>query len=174
MEYGWINKQEYKISYIQETIEMIVYSAICFFIPFFLGHPQLLVGITVNAALVMAALNLRSQNLLQVIIMPSLGVLARGIVFGPLTIYLVYMIPFIWIGNAILVFAVKRLMKKKIIGMGIGAILKSGFLFGIAFALVSFEIIPTVFLTSMGIIQMITALSGGLIAIGAQRIKQIF
>ena len=174
MEY--LNKQDYKFGFLRENIEMVVYSFVCFFVPFFIGHPQWIVGIVVNASLVLAALNLRSYKLLPVIILPSLAVLSRGLIFGPFTIFLVYMIPFIWIGNFILVFAIKKLaLNKKInkfVSLGIGAIAKALFLFIITFSLVKIGFLPAVFLTAMGIMQLYTAIAGGLLALGVHRIKK--
>ena len=106
--YGYLFKQDYHIKNIQENAELVVYSMVCFFVPFLLGHPQLLVGTVVNASLILAALNLKSYKLLPIIMIPSLGVLTKGLIFGPFTIFLVYMIPFIWIGNTILVYCFKK------------------------------------------------------------------
>ena len=174
MEY--LNKQDYKFGFLQENIEMIVYSVVCFFVPFFIGHPQLVVGIVVNAALVLAALNLRSYKLLPVIMLPSLAVLSRGMIFGPFTMFLIYMIPFIWIGNFILVFTIKQLaLNKKInrfVSLGIGAGAKALFLFIIAFTLVKIDFLPALFLTTMGIMQLYTAIAGGLLAFGVHGVKK--
>lgn len=163
MEYKYSNKFNYKN--VAENIEMSVYTLIGFLLPVFIGHPQIIVGITVNAVLIMAALNLKGYKLLPVIIAPALGALMRGMLFGPFTIYLVYMIPFIWIGNAILVFFFRwlkvRMNKNYFLTLIIGAVTKSGFLFLIAFLLFRLEIIPAIFLTSMGILQLSTALIGG-------------
>ena len=109
MKYSYISdsffKQEYTLSQAQEYAEMILYAVVAFSLPFILGHEQLLVGSVVNCALVLAALNLRGARLLPVILLPSVGALLAGMVFGPLSASLVYMLPFIWLGNAILVFA---------------------------------------------------------------------
>ena len=170
MEY--LNKQDYKLGFLQENIEMVVYSIVCFFVPFLMGHPQLVVGVIVNAALVMAGLNLRSYKLLPVIILPSLGVLSRGIIFGPFTIFLVYMIPFIWIGNSILVLAFKYFNLNKWLTLGIGAAMKTAFLFLAAFVLVKIGVLPALFLTTMGLFQFYTAVAGGVLALGGQAIKK--
>ena len=174
MEY--LNKQEYKFGFLQENIEMVVYSVICFFVPFFIGHPQWVVGIIVNASLVLAALNLRSYKLLPVIMLPSLAVLSRGLIFGPFTIFLLYIIPFIWIGNFILVWAIKEFnLKRKMnrfISLGIGAGIKVLFLFGAAFIMIKIGFLPAVFLTAMGIMQLYTAIAGGLLAFGINGIKK--
>lgn len=176
LRYEFIEKQDYRLGFFQENIEMLLYSGMCFFIPFLIGHPQLLVGTMVNAALVLAALNLKKYKLLPIIIVPSLAVLSRGIIFGPFTIYLVYMIPFIWIGNSILVLTIKELrLKRKMnrfLSLGVGAGLKALFLFTSAYILFSLGIIPIVFLTAMGITQLYTALAGGLLAFGTQAVKK--
>jgi len=65
------------------------------------------VGIIVNAVLVFGALHIKKYSLLPLIMLPSLGVLARGAIFGPFTMFLVYMIPLIWVGNALLVWGMK-------------------------------------------------------------------
>ena len=146
-DYSYINKQDYKLSFVQENIEVVVYSLIAFFVPFIAGHPQWLVGILVNASLVLAALNIKNYKLLPIIMLPSIGVLTRGLVFGPFTIFLIYMIPFIWIGNAILVWAIKYFKLNNWIKLGIGAVIKTAFLFGAAYALVGLNILPALFLT---------------------------
>jgi hypothetical protein len=160
----YIFQKEVVNEFLKENIEVFIYSSICFFLPLFLGHPQLLVGIVVNSALVLSALRLKTKQLLPVIIMPALGALSRGILFGPFTIYLLYMIPFIWIGNAILVYFTKRI-NRKLIALPLGAIIKSGFLFGAAFVLVKLAVIPAVFLIAMGPVQLLTAFSGGTLAL---------
>jgi len=166
-----IYKQEYTLSTVRETAELVVYSAVCFFIPFFLAHPQILVGTIVNAALILAALNLRGAKVLPVILLPSIGVVAAGM----LNPALLFMIPFIWIGNSVLVLVFKkfRVVEKleywKVLLTG--AAVKTSFLFASAFALVSFGFIPTPFLTAMGVIQLQTALLGGTMAFVVQKAK---
>ena len=86
------------------------------------------------------------------------------------------MIPFIWIGNSILVYAFKKfnlaLKVNKWVTLVIGTLLKAGFLFGIAFLLVKLSILPTPFLTAMGIMQVYTALLGGVVAFSVHGIKK--
>ncbi|MFC1769212.1 hypothetical protein ACFLZX_05605 [Nanoarchaeota archaeon] len=169
-------KQEYDISNIQENVEMVVYSSVCFFIPFLMGHPQLLVGTLVNASLILGSLNLKSHKLLPVIILPSIGVLSKGAIFGPFTIFLLYMVPFIWIGNFILVFAFKKfnlqLKLNKWLTLLIGAAMKTAFLFIIALVLVKLDILPPIFTTTMGLFQFYTAILGGILALGIHGLKK--
>ncbi len=175
-EFECVNKQDYYMGFKQEYVEMIVYSALSFFLPFLIGHPQIVVGIGVNAALILSALNVRGYKILPVIIFPSLGVLTKGLIFGPFTWFLVYMIPFIWVGNAVLVYAFKRLYLHKEmnrwITLVIGSVAKMVFLFVTAFILVKLSVLPALFLTTMGVFQLYTALAGGTVAFGLHLVKK--
>jgi hypothetical protein len=172
----FMHEQDYVIGNYREIAEAVFYSAAAFLVPFFLGHSQLVTGVIVNIALVLAALNLRNEKLLPVIFLPSLGALSRGLIFGPFTMYLAYMIPFIWLGNFLLVYAVKRLSvsgnKNRFLALGIGAAVKSAFIFAGAFTLFSLAVIPQALLVPMGIMQFATAAIGGSIAIGMHRLKK--
>ena len=175
--YELSNVQDYALGYVYENIEMVIYSALCFFVSFFIGHPQIFVGITVNALLITAALNLKNYKLLPVILLPSLGVLSRGIVFGPFSKFLLYMIPFIWFGNTLLVFSFKYFNLKKKYNYAytlvIGALLKGAFLFLSAFVLYKLSVLPVIFLTAMGFMQIVTAVSGGIVAYGIHHTKKV-
>jgi hypothetical protein len=171
-----INLQDYKLEYRQELFEITLYTVVSFFLPFFVGHPQILVGVLVNTLLITSALNIRGAKLLPVIFAPALGALSRGVLFGPFTIFLVYMIPFIWIGNSILVFAFKWLNLDKKLNrwttLLIGSVAKAAFLFLVAYVLVSLEVLPVLFLTTMGLFQFYTAILGGILALGFQSAKK--
>jgi hypothetical protein len=170
-----VNVQEYKLSKKQESIQLLAYSAASFVIPMVLKQPQILVGSFVNMMLILSALNLRGKKLLPVIILPSLGVLAGGYLFGGLAASLFYLLPFIWIGNTILVLAFKhfKLHEKKnfFLTLGIGSAAKAGFLFGVTSILVSLSIVPVAFLTTMGALQLVTAITGGTLAFTVQKAR---
>jgi hypothetical protein len=114
-----------------------------------------------------ASLYLDFKKSIPTILMPSLGAISRNILFGPFTIFLVYMIPFIWIGNAIIVFLTKLLhfkMKINILFSGIiSSILKASFLYASALVMFKLGIVPKLFLTTFGINQLITAIAALLI-----------
>ncbi|MGM5484428.1 MAG: hypothetical protein ACQEP1_00985 [Nanobdellota archaeon] len=162
----------------RQNIEMILYSAVCFFVPFFLAGPQWLVGTIVNMSLVLAAFNLKSYKLLPVIILPSIAVLSRGLIFGPFTPYLLYMMPFIWLGNLALVSIIKKfnmeMKKRRSLSLLLGIFLKVLVIFSAAFVLVSADVLPAMFLTAMGVIQLITAVSGSALAYGTQKARSSF
>ena len=172
-----IDLQDYILGNSYQYFEMIVYAAVGFFIPFFIGHPQIAVGIIVNAMLIVSALNLKGWKIAPIIILPSLAMLSRGLLFGQFTIFLLYMIPFIWIGNFILVLSFKYLKLRRKnnywVTLVLGSLFKSGFLFLSAFLLYSLGLIPVIFLTAMGIMQLITALIGGVAGYGVHNLKKI-
>ncbi len=162
MEFKNIFEYEYKYNY----IETFLYGTLAFLIPLFFGHPQVVVGTVINALLIVSALNLKWYKVMPIILLPSLGALTRGALFGPFTMFLVYMIPFIWIGNSILVLVFKKLKLNYFFTLVIGAGLKALFLFLSAVVLFKLNLVPVIFLTAMGIMQFITALSGGVVAYG--------
>ena len=160
-----------------EFAEFLFIGFLAFLIPFSLGHPQLLVGVLVNAFLVIASLNLDAKKVMGIALFPSLGVIARGVLFGPFTFALVFMVPFIWMGNLVLILAMKYLFGEKkmdyFISLGAGALLKTGLLFCAAYALLQFSLVPALFLEAMGVIQLITAVGGGILAFAIWKVWRI-
>ena len=144
---------------VAQTMVFMGLSVAAFFAPFLIGHPQWLVGTIVNTGLFLSAIFLPKRYILPAIIFPSLGVLARGIVFGPFTPFLAYFLPFIWLGNLILILVFKRA------GFVAGALAKFLFLFLIASIYVELNFAPAVFLQAMGLNQLATAMAGGLLAL---------
>lgn len=157
-------------------VEWLLYSVVAFFIPFILGGPQFLVGFIVNAILVLGAMNLRDYRLIPLIILPSLGAFSRGLLFGPFTLFLAYLIPFIWIGNFILVTGIKNfvLYRKwnRLVALLVSAVIKAAWLFVTAYVLYTIGLIPEKFLTFMGLFQLLTALSGGIAAFLLHEVKK--
>jgi len=142
-----------------------VYS-LSFFVPFALGHPQWLVGTIVNVCLFLGAVYLPKRYFIALAVLPSLGVLARGVLFGSFTMFLVYFLPFIWIGNLLLVLTTKGLFSRfgYIFSAFSACVFKFLFLFIIANICFRYDVVPAFFLHSMGLNQLSTALDGGLVA----------
>ena len=86
------------------------------------------------------------------------------------------MLPFIWMGNAVLVLCIKYFVLDKktnsAAALGFGATAKAAVLFCAAFALLSFSMVPAAFLTAMGIFQLATAAIGGAAALVLQEGKR--
>ena len=159
-------------------MEFGLYSLVAYFLPLMIVQQQMFLGVAVNSMLVCSALYIKGwTKLLPLIVLPSIGVLSKGFIFGSLSVYLFYMLPFIWIGNAILIFGIKSVYLKKkshfMHGVVYASALKSLFLFGSAFALYSFGVVPQMFLVAFGIMQFTTAFFAGMIMwpVNAVRVK---
>lgn len=140
-----------------------------FSVPFFIGQPQLIVGTIVNAALILSALHFKNYKVMPVILLPSLAVLMRGLIFGPFTYFLIYTIPFIWMGNSALVYVIKRLYLgagwNKNLALAISICAKVLILYLSATLLIRFGVLPKVFAISMGVLQLYTAVAGSLVVL---------
>ena len=147
-----------------ETFVFTGLSLVAFFTPIILRHPQILIGIIVNMMLIKGAMTLKQDKLIALSIFPSLGVLASGIMFQNLTNFIIYLIPFIWISNYILTYIVKKMKDKNYFkAIILSAVLKTSFLFSITFLLFSLNVLPKIFLISMGYMQFVTAMIAGII-----------
>ena len=152
---------------IMYAAEISAYSALAFLTPFYLFQSQLLVGVIVNMMLISGALYAKGKEMLPLIFLPSLAVLSRGILFGEMTKYLIFMLPFIWLGNAALVYSVKYLhLKRKnelFRSAAYGGALKAMFLLVATGFMLAVGLVPEAFLVSFGLVQLITAVSAALI-----------
>ncbi len=158
MEY--LNKNLYKFNYVRENIEIIISSIVAFFVPFLIGHPQLLVGVIINFMLIRSAYYSPLKKTLPVIILPSLAVFFRGMIFGNLTSQLIYLIPFIILGNFVLVFMSKQFFKnnKRILTNSVkGILVKVAIIFVGTVLVYAIGLIPIFFLQTMVLLQVVTA-----------------
>ncbi len=141
------------------TIETTFY-LLAFMIPFAISGPQILTGTVVNLLLYVTAAKLNQKNWWIIAALPSLGAFSHGVIFGPATFYLFYFLPFIWMSNLILMYIYKA--NKNFI---FASAAKTVFLFATANIYFSFHIVPKLFVTTMGLLQLETALAAGVIAI---------
>lgn len=141
-------------------------SFLSFVVPFFIGHPQFIVGTIVNGALFASAILLPKKAFWPIIILPSLAVLSRGLIFGSFTPFLIYFLPFIWAGNIILIVTFQKIYPKINYGISvlIASLAKFCLLYLFAQIYFFFHLVPKLFLISMGVSQLLTALSGGILA----------
>ena len=121
---------------------------------------QLLIGTIVNALIAYSALRFNLIKSLPIILLPSIGTFVSGIVFGQSSIYLLYLIPIIWLGNLIVFLFVKKYVNKKNFAIIIASITKTTIIFAFTFILYLFNIIPQALLIPMSIIQLVTAICG--------------
>ncbi len=141
---------------------------LAFLIPFLISGPQLLTGTLVNAVLYLFALKVYSKKFLIISLFPSIGAVLNGVLFGSVTPALLGMLPFIWMGNLLLIQSVRLLMKSNshVVAIMGSAVLKSLFMILISYTLYSLHRIPQLLLSSMGLFQLITSVLGGGVAFG--------
>ena len=183
-----LNKSICDFSEKVDLIQTIIIGLIAFLVPTFLAqfiqmvfgtqsviatHSQIIVGSVVNTALIISAINIKGwKKIIGVVTMPSISTILSGYVFGTASIYMVYMIPAIWLGNLALIYFCKLVMleKKKnyflagVLGIGVKVLV----IFGLFEILNLFGIFPSKLVTNlqtaMGFTQLITASIGMIIA----------
>ena len=181
---GIINKRVKDFSKGIDIMQTILIFLIALLVPTFLGgilskifgstsvistNSQLIVGTIVNAALVVSAINLKGwAKILGVVTMPSISTILSGYVFGTASVYMVYMIPAIWIGNFALIYSYKFLMlgknKHYFLAGIVGIIAKVAIIFALFNLINLFGVFPEKLVenlrNAMGMTQLITATLG--------------
>jgi len=151
---------------IAQVLEYVLI-ATSFLIPFLISGPQFLTGSIVNTLLFLFVSQTHSKKVFPIILLPSIGAVLNGILFGTLTVFLLYFLPFIWIGNYIMVQSFRYFQKKNsyIFSVLVSSLLKCVVLFSVAYFLATIKIVPPIFIQAMGLFQLYTALAGGLVAL---------
>lgn len=192
-----MNKRVIDFSKKTDIIQTISIYLIALLVPTFLGEllkdifpatsivvtkSQIIVGSIVNTALIMAALNLKGwAKILGVVTMPSIATILSGYVFSTASVYMVYMIPAIWLGNFALVYSYKffKVSKGKnyFLAGTLGVIMKVLVIFGIFSILKVCNVFPEVLVSSLQIAmsttQAITAIIGTFIAFAIYKIETV-
>jgi hypothetical protein len=153
-----------KASVLERVDVSILMMSIAFFIPLIFTSPQWIIGIIINLLLFLAADKFDTKKQIPIIVLPSIAALLHGTLFGVFSLFLMYLMPFIWLGNAILVRTMVYSKLSYLYRMVLASVLKVLVLFITSYILVSLDIIPKIFLTAMGLMQLVTALAGGLLA----------
>ena len=174
----------------------MIIGAIAFLVPTFLAqliqmvfgkqsvianHSQIIVGSIVNTALIMSAIHIKGwKKIIGIVTMPSISTVLGGYVFGTASVYMVYMIPAIWLGNLALIYFYKLILlekKKNYFLAGVlGIFVKVSVIFGFFEIINAFAIFPAKLVTNlqmaMGLTQLITASIGMLIAFTIYKIEK--
>jgi hypothetical protein len=152
----------------KEFLEFFAVSVLAFVVPIALGHQQLIVGTTVNALLIYGAIRFNAKKIIPLILLPSVSVLLGGFMFGSITNAILYLLPFIWLGNTAIVLGIKHFsLNKKMVytkSLVFSVIAKVTLIAGGASALIFFGLVPNALLVPMSALQLVTALAGGTIA----------
>lgn len=190
-----INQRVHDFSKSIDIIQTILIYLIALLVPTFLGEilkdifpatsivvtkSQLIIGSIVNASLIVTAMNLKGwAKILGVVTMPSISTILGGYVFKTASVFMVYMIPAIWIGNFALVYMYKAIFLKKkknyfLAGI-LGIVVKVAIIFGAFNILKLMGIFPpkliTNLQTAMGMTQGITATVGMILAFAIYKLE---
>lgn len=129
------------------------------------GFPQYVTGPMVNAILILTCLVLGFSKAALLSVITPFAALAQGIILGPFSLTLIPLIPAIALANVILVGMIAILSSKNYwLAVGVGALGKSTFLTLVALFINQWLYLPTPTLIAMSYPQLLTALSGGVIA----------
>jgi len=158
-----LQKQKLKSILLNEKLQLSIIYVLAFTIPFIFKQPQLLIGSIINFILIFSISKYSLKKIIPVLFLPSLASFLNGVLFGVFTPYLLYLMPFVVLSNLIFVLTIKY-VKIKYLNIGIAALLKACFLFLATYVLFQTIHIPEIFLTTMGLIQLYTALIGGTLA----------
>lgn len=192
---GVISKRIGDFSKQVDIIQTVLIFLIALLVPTFLGkilnsvfgktsviatNSQIIVGSIVNTALIISALNLKGiAKIAGVITMPSISTILSGYIFKTASTYMVWMIPAIWIGNFVLVYAYKLLFVSKeknyfLAGI-IGIVLKVAVIFGCFSLLKIIGVFPEKLISNlqvaMGTTQAITATIGMILSFAIYKIE---
>ncbi len=158
-----------------EFFEVVLYATILILLPL-VFHVQIVTGILVNAILVKAALDYNMKRVAVLSVLPSVSALAGGFLFGDMTYAFLLMLPFIWVGNFLFALGVKEIFVKRKVNYLLATISsaagKTILLFTSAFVLFSYSLVPELFLTAFGVLQLVTALVGAILT-GLLRMKKL-
>ena len=148
------------------------YGLFLFLVPL-LPLNQFVVGAVVNALLIKSALEFSSKKIFLLSFIPSTAVVTGGILFGNLTPQILFMIPFIWAGNALLMYLTREfhLNQKKsfLYSTLLAGVGKTTLLLSVALILFSQNLVPLIFLTMFGIIQLVTSQAGAVLVYASKK-----
>jgi len=179
-----------------DIIQTIILALIAFLAPTFLAqlikeifgvqsvitsNSQIIVGSIVNTALIISAINVKGwKKIAAIVTMPSVSTIMSGYIFKTASVFMVYMIPAIWLGNFALIYAFKTLMlgknKNYFLSGIVGIISKVAIIFGCFSILGAFGVFPekvaNTLKVAMSTTQAITATVGMIIAFGIYQVEK--
>lgn len=157
------------------TIYQNIIISLAFLIPFLISGPQLLTGTLVNCLLILGIKFVDKKNHLAISVLPSIAAVLNGLVFGKFTIFLIYFLPFIWLGNFVLIKSIIYLKEKLpfSLSMVLSFIFKTIILYSATLVFLKFNFVPKIFLTAMGVFQLATGLIGGALFLGINKLLKL-
>ncbi|MCX6773902.1 MAG: hypothetical protein NTY68_02775 [Candidatus Micrarchaeota archaeon] len=149
-----------------ETIKVFALCFAIFLVPLLFSQ-QLIAGTLVNAMLIYSALRIKGSWSYVPAVIPSVAAMLAGVLFGAAHAVLL-MLPFIWLGNMSLIFVMKS-MKDYARSLATAAAVKTAILSVSVLALATFAGVPSALISSFTYLQLVTAISGGILAFVAMK-----
>jgi len=147
-----------------ESLRIFALCLAIFFVPLLISQ-QLVTGTLVNAMLIYSALKVKGNWSYLPAMMPSVAAMLAGMLFG-VSHAVLLMLPFIWLGNMALIFLMKKIGNERYWnGLAVSALVKTAMLSASVLALVNFAGLPSALIQSFTYLQLITAISGGILAL---------
>ncbi len=172
----FINKKQTGFINENEWVEVGIYSSLALAIPLMIPSPQLITGPLVNAMLILSALHVRGLKSYIPAIIPSIIAYGLGMLLGSNTPFIIYLMPFIWLGNFALItiykYSLPNTTGKWIKTMSISAVLKTITIFTGTLIIANHVHLPEQIYTVFGYMQIITALLGGFLAYIIKEVKK--
>jgi len=131
-----------------------------------MGFSQSVTGTLVNFILFATAMTVSADSAIIAGSFSATSALMKGALFGPFTAAIAPMIPFIIMGNALMVITYSLLKRvHPLVGIAAGSLLKFSFLYVMAHTIVTRQVaLPQPILIAMSYPQLLTALTGGVVA----------
>lgn len=183
---NFINKRVRDLSARAELIETTTITlallAACLALPLLLKalpnnlfsqNDQWLMGPIMNCALILVGVNFKGfKRINSIVVLPSIIHIINFYLFAIGTVYSLYLLPAIWLGNLAIVFSVKYLHAHKkqnfFLSSAVAIAIKVGIIFGIYNLLCAVNVIPqgpaSVLWARMGINQLVVAVIGCVMA----------
>lgn len=191
-----LNQVVYPLSKKSEIVQWVILSVFIFLVPMIIPqligaifgkaswiatNSQYVVGTIVNTVLIVAGINVKGwKQVVGLITLPSISAIGSGLIFKSASIYSVYMVPAIWIGNFLFVYIYRKLSVQKkinyILTSIVAILLKAAIIYLCFRALTLVTVIPnagkvfTALNVSMGMNQIITATLAAVIGFGISRV----
>lgn len=143
--------------FIDTKIKDLILTGMLILIPLAWSGPQLLIGSVVNMLLCLTTKVSQPKSWWIKAALPSLAIIIHGVLFGSFTIYLFYLWPVITLANWVYM----KVGQSKLL---LASVIKMLILITGATLLSWQNVIPATMVNSMGVIQLVTAMIGGLMA----------
>ena len=177
---NYLKQGMFKLTKKLEIMELLLIILGVFLIPIIIPYvytgainSQYIIGSIVNASLIIAGVNVKGfKKIIGIISLPSIYAIVSGLIFKTASIYMVFMIPFIWLGNFMIIYLYRYLFVHKKTNYVVASIISILVKVSIVFISINLLIkimainsnIALMLKTAMGLNQLITGILGSFIA----------